>query len=174
MVVFDLLLQDISRDSNLNKLQSTVEVLDPLIKNNRACDPISIPRQLTLQSMTPINKTHISRRRGKSTTSLSPTTWNLKRLSRIDQIRIADVVVSRNLLERAVKARRNAAEGIALLDGNRRGRAVIAAGGPAEASSVVLKELVEGDGGVLVVAVLAAAGGVEDVVAMGVESDVSR
>jgi hypothetical protein len=44
---------------------------------------------------------------------------------------------------------------------------------PTEASSVVLEELVEGDGGVLVVAVLALAGSVEDVIAVSIESDVS-
>jgi hypothetical protein len=157
----------------LDQLQSSVVIPDSLIKDDRAQNPVTIPRQLALESLSSIDETNMSRRVSETTTTLATTARHLESLARVDEIRVADVVDSGNLIERGVEAACNASESVTVLNSNLGGTTVMSASRPTEASSVVLEELVEGDGGVLVVAVLALAGSVEDVIAVSIESDVS-
>ena len=157
----------------LDQLQGSVVVPDSLVKNDGAQDPVTIPRQLALESLSSIDKTNMSRRVSETTTTLATTARHLESLTRVNQIGVADIVDSGNLIERGVESASDASESVTLLNSNLGRTTVVAAGGPAEASSVVLEKLVEGDGGVLVVAILALAGSVEDVVAVSIESDVS-
>jgi hypothetical protein len=157
----------------LDQLQGSVVVPDSLVKNDGAQDPVTIPRQLALESLSSIDETNMSRRVPETTTTLATAARHLESLARVDEIRVADVVDSGNLIERGVEAACNASESVTVLNSNLGGTTVMSASRPTEASSVVLEELIEGDGGVLVVAVLALAGSVEDVIAVSIESDVS-
>jgi hypothetical protein len=160
--------------SNLDKLQGAFEVSDSLIKNDRAKHPVSISRQFTLKSLTSIHKTNMSCRRSETAATMATTTRHLQCLSRIDQIRVVDVVMSCNLLKRAVESSSDASKSIALLDCDGRRATMMATCGPTEASSVVFEDLVEGNGCVLVVSVLALTRSVQNVVAVSIESDISR
>lgn len=146
--------------SNLDKFQGAVEVSDSLVKNDRAKHPVSISRQLTLKSLTSIHQTNMSGGGSESTATMATTTRHLECLPRIDQIRVVDAVMSSNLLKRAIESSCDASKGIALLDCNGRRATVMATCGPAEASPVVFEDLVEGNGCVLVVSVLALTRGV--------------
>lgn len=166
----------------LVKAESTVVVPNPLVQRDGTPAPATVAEQLALQSPPAVGEPHIPRRGPEvanvaaAATPATASVRDLDDLAGVDHVRVLDAVVAGDVLERAAEPARDAAQGIAGLDGHaRRGAAAVVAParGPAEAALVVLDDAVQADAALLVGAVDALAGGVQHVLAVGVETDVA-
>lgn len=172
----------------INKLlvhisKSAVLVSYPLIQNNGSSDPLSVAEQLSLEPLAVIGKMDITSRSAKVANAAAPVaatetaSGDVEDLAGVDQVRVGDVVVSANLLPRSAELGANAAEGVAVLDGDGRGPAAVVVAMvsryPTEAAAAVLDDFVQADAGGLVGAIEAGARGMEHVLAVSIKADVA-